>query len=253
MNSYEIAAAAFLCIFCGAVSGFLLQGFLPHHHLSSDSKDSVKLGAGLIATMAALILGLLVSSSKGSYDSVNNLINQAAANCIHLDKVLQDYGPEAIPLRQDLRLHTQMIRDSIWPEEIQKKGSAQAFEHDARITGLTDMILSLHPSDERTKQLQNEAVQIATDLSRQHWLVIVTATSKLPVPLVIIPIFWITFLTFAYGIFAPRNATVLASLFFCSLSIGGAIFLICEMSRPLDGSIKVPSQAFQTALGLIGR
>jgi len=95
MNSYLIALISFACIFGGAVGGFLLQPFLPKHHLSKESQDSVKLGAGLIATMAALILGLLVSSSKGTYDRVNMLVNDAAPNSIRLDQELRNFGPVA--------------------------------------------------------------------------------------------------------------------------------------------------------------
>jgi uncharacterized membrane protein len=101
--------------------------------------------------------------------------------------------------------------------------------------------------------MRNNAIQIAFNLNRERSEVTVESTSKLPWPLVVIPIFWITFLTSVYGLFAPRNGTVLMVLFFCSISIAGAIYLICEMSMPLDGSIKVPIQPFKTAIELIGK
>ena len=254
MNSYLIASVAFLCIFGGAMSGFFFQRFLPSHHLSKDSHDSVKLGAGLIATMAALILGLLVSSSKGTYDRVNLLINDAAANTISLDKTLRNFGPEAAPIRKLLLDRVIMIRNEVWPEDNKglHKGSA-ALRQESNILSLIKDIASLHASDLGSTQMKNNALSIASDLNKERWQITVESSSKLPFPLVVIPVFWITFLTFVYGLFAPRNGTVLAVLFFCSLSISGAIYLICEMSMPLDGSIKVPSQPIQTALELISR
>ena len=254
MNSYLIALIAFLCIFGGAMTGFFVQRFLPSHHLSKESLDSVKLGAGLIATMAALILGLLVSSSKGTYDRVNGLINEAAANTINLNQTLKNYGPEADPLRQVLIDRVIKIRNDIWPEDSKATTKCSvAFKQESTISGLIKMITTLKSESPEALQLKNIALSLAADLNRERWQITVESTSKLPPPLVVIPIFWITFLTFIYGIFSPRNGTVILVLLFCSISIAGAIYLICEMSMPLDGSIKIPSQPFQTAIELITR
>jgi hypothetical protein len=254
MNSYLIALIAFLCIFGGAVAGFFFRQFFPSHHLSKDSLDSVKLGAGLIATMAALILGLLVSSSKGTYDRVNVLINEAAANTISLCQVLKNYGPEADPLRQILSDRVAKIGRDIWPDDpnITVKGSA-AFKNETSILGLTKMISELKDDSPAAQQMKTNALALAAQLNKERWQIAVESTSTLPWPLVVIPVFWIKFLTFVYAVFSPRNATVIMVLFFCSVSIAGAIFLICEMSMPLDGSIKVPSQPFRTALEMMNR
>jgi hypothetical protein len=254
MNSYLIALIAFLCIFGGAMTGFFVQRFLPPHHLSKESLDSVKLGAGLIATMAALILGLLVSSSKGTYDRVNVLINEAAANTISLNQMLKNYGPEADPLRQILYDRVTRIRNDIWPEDSKAatKGS-EAIKQESSILGLISRITALNSGSAETLPFKSNALALANELNRERWQITVESCSKLPLPLVVIPVFWITFLTFVYGVFSPRNGTVTLVLFFCSISIAGAIYLICEMSMPLDGAIKVPSQPIQTALELIGR
>jgi len=254
MHSYLIATVSFICIFGGALGGLFMQSFLPPHHLSKESQESVKLGAGLIATMAALILGLLVSSSKGTYDRVNVLINEAAANTISLDQTLKNYGPEADSLRHTLLERVITIRNDIWPENNNlATKSSTALRKESTILGLVKKIAELKANDPGALQMQSNAVKIATELNQQRWQITVESTSKLPLTLVVIPIFWITFLTFVYGLFAPRNPTVSMVLFFCSLSIAGAIYLICEMSMPLDGSIKVPSQPFQTVIELLSK
>ena len=254
MNSYLIALISFFCIFGGALIGMLMQRFIPSHHLSKESQDSVKLGAGLIATMAALILGLLVSSSKGSYDRVNSLVNEAAANTINLDRTLRTYGPGAVPLRQALLERVTRIKNDIWPEGAKDiKKSSVTFKEESTILALISRISKLEAKTSEELEMKSNAIAIAADLNRERWQITVESTSKLPMPLVVIPVFWITFLTFVYGIFSPRNGTVTIVLLFCSVSIAGAIFLICEMSMPLDGSIKVPSQPFQTALEMISR
>jgi hypothetical protein len=254
MHSYLIATVSFLCILGGALGGLFMQGFLPPHHLSKESQESIKLGAGLIATMAALILGLLVSSSKGTYDRVNILINEAAANTISLNQTLKSFGPEADPLRQTLLERVTAIRDDIWPENNKAaKKSADALRKGSTILGMVKMIADLKSNDPGALQMQSNAIAIATELNKQRWQITIESTSKLPLTLIVIPIFWITFLTFVYGLFAPRNPTVAMVLFFCSLSIAGAIYLICEMSMPLDGSIKVPGQPFQTVIEILSK
>lgn len=253
MNPYLIALVAFLCIFGGAMTGFFIQRFLPPHHLTKESLDSVKLGAGLIATMAALILGLLVSSSKETYDRVNCLVNEAAANVINLDRLLRNIGPEADPCREILKSQARMVLRDVWPEDekASMKGSA-AFKQESNILPLISKIAALHADNPGTIQYRTDAVTVASSLNTQRSQITVESISTLPKPLIVIPVFWITFLIFVYAIFAPRNATVKIVLFFCSVSISGAIYLICEMSMPLDGSIKVPSQPFRTALEMIG-
>jgi hypothetical protein len=252
MNSYLIALISFACIFGASIAGLMLQRFIPPHHLSKESLDSVKLGAGLIATMAALILGLLVSSSKGTFDRVNILINEAAANAISLNMTLKSYGPEADPIRQILVDRISKVGNDIWPEVSRgATKSSDAFKQESSILSLTKMITALKSDAPEAQQMKSNALAIAAQLNLERWQITVESTSKLPMTLIVIPVFWITFLIFVYSVFSPKNSTVIMVLFFCSLSIAGAIFLICEMSMPLDGSIKVPSQPFRTALDIM--
>ena len=103
MSSISITLIAFACVFGGALLGLLLQTVLPRHHLHVDSKDVVKLGMGLVGTMAALVLGLLVASAKGSYDAQSTELTDLAANVVLLDRVLAHYGPETKEARELLR------------------------------------------------------------------------------------------------------------------------------------------------------
>ena len=92
MSAMAIAWIVFGCVFGAAMLGLFIGGVLPEHHLSQDSKDVVKLGTALIATIAALVLSLLISSAKSSFDKVNDELVQTAAKVVLLDRVLADYG-----------------------------------------------------------------------------------------------------------------------------------------------------------------
>ena len=79
MSATAVSFIAFACVLGGALLGMFLRASLPEHHLSADSKDFMKLGMGLIATMAALVLGLLIASAKSSYDIQRNELTQISS------------------------------------------------------------------------------------------------------------------------------------------------------------------------------
>ena len=103
MNPVSISLIAFGCIFGGTLLGMYLRTALPEHHLNDESKDVVKLGTGMIAMMAALVLGLLIASAKSSFDTMNSGLVQAGSKTILLDRVMADYGPETREARDLLR------------------------------------------------------------------------------------------------------------------------------------------------------
>ena len=246
-SSFQVAICAFALIFGGAITGFIIQRLLPEHHFSTESKDAAKLGAGLVATLAALILGLLISSTKGTFDQINTLVNEVATNYIHLDRQLADYGTETAPIRAELH-HTLSLKiQEIWPEE-----GADHSKHPQQARSIFEEIAqeisALKPTNPMQTRLQGSALQLEEDLLHERWMIEVVGQGGVPPLLLIIPVVWITFLTFLYALFSPRNLTVIAVLFFCSASIAGAIFLIDEMAAPLDGAIKVSSAPLHLVL-----
>jgi hypothetical protein len=114
VNALAVSLLAFVIVFGGALLGMCVV--LPESHLREDVKDVVRLSAGLIGTIAALVLGLLIASAKSSYDSSNTQIKQFTSNIILLDILLEQYGPEARDLRVTLREALPPTVDQIWNE-----------------------------------------------------------------------------------------------------------------------------------------
>ena len=106
--------------------GMWLRGVLPEHHLDAETKDVVKLGVGLIGTMAALLLGLLVASAKSSYDARSSELTQVAANIILLDRILAHYGTETGEIRGILKMVVARRIDQIWPKDGKEKGGVSS-------------------------------------------------------------------------------------------------------------------------------
>src|SRR3974390_3117743 len=125
MSPLAISGIAFVCVFGGAQLGLFLRTRLREHHLSAESKDLVKVGVGLIATMTALVLGLLVASAKSSYDTQRSELTQMAANGMLLDRALAHYGPEAKEARELLRGAVVGLLDQFWPAEASQPAQGQ--------------------------------------------------------------------------------------------------------------------------------
>ena len=251
MSTIAIGGTVFACVFGGALLGIFLRAVLPDHHLSSESKDVVRLGTGLLATMSALVLGLLIASAKGSYDVKNSELTQMAANVVLLDRVLAHYGPETKDARDLLRRSVARALDLMWPTN----GSRSA-ELNPAATGAEDLyenIQALSSPTEAQRTLRAEALRIAVDLGRTRALLFAQSGSAIPLPFLGILVFWVAVIFVSFGLFAPRNATVVATLFVCALSVSGAIFLIVELDRPFQGFLRVSSAPLRTALASLGQ
>ena len=253
MNSLNIALISAACIFSGVLLGLWLQSLLPNHHLTADSKDTVKLGAGLLATLSALVLGLLVSSAKSSFDTMNTEIMQGSAKLIYLDRVLADYGPETKSLRERLRANTAAGIQTIWPETKIPNSGVAAFEKMNGMEMLQIKILGLTPTNALQRLMLQQAEQTCTELRQSRWLIIEQTQNHLPMPFLVMLLFWLTALHFSFGLFAPRNTLVIIVLFICAVSVSGAIFLIFEMNHPLSGFIKVSGAPMLKALHHLGQ
>jgi hypothetical protein len=253
MTSLTIGLISAACVFGGVLLGMLLQKVLPEHHLDTPSKDTVKVGAGMLATLTALVLGLLVSSAKSSYDAMNAGIAQAGAKIILLDHVLADYGPETKEVREQLRHTVASVIERIWPEKKGGLGGLRALESVDAAKILQAKLRELTPKNDLQKSLLAQASQISSDVLQTRLLLMEGQQNTLPTSFLVLLIFWLTGLFISFGLFAPRNGTVLAVLLICALSVSSAIFLVLEMDRPLDGFIKASNAPLRKAVELIGK
>jgi hypothetical protein len=247
MSSIGISLIAFAFVFGGAVAGLLLRSFLPQTHLSSDSKETVKLGMGLVSTMSALVLGLLVSSAKSFYDTQSAELNQMSADIVALDRLLAHYGPETKEAREALRGNAVMQLEQIWPRKSTRSQAPGTSE------SLIDKIQGLSGKDDRQRSLQAQAVSMAISVGRTRWLMYEQGNASVSKPMLAIMVFWLAVVFLSFGLFAPHNVTTITSLFAAGLSVSGAIFLILEMYAPFGGLIQLSSAPLRSALAHLGQ
>jgi hypothetical protein len=253
MSGMTIALISASCIFGGTLVGLTLRKMLPEHHLSEESKDAIKIGAGMISMMAALVLGLLVSSAKSNFDSTNTAIIQTGAKVILIDRLLANYGPETKEVRDTLRRSLAAAIEVLWPEEHFSKSDLTSFERVTVMEKLLERIRALKPENEAQRALQGQALQLGQEILLSRWIQIEQAQTALPGAFLIVVLFWLTMLYTTFGVLAPRNPTVITVMLVGALALATAMFLIVEMNRPMGGLIKVSSGPMHKALEHLGR
>ena len=251
MISIKISLIVFICIFGGAVLGIVLHAVLPQHHLSAESKDIVKLGMGLVGTMAALVRGLLVASAKSSYDTQSAEVTQLTTNVSLLDRILAHYGPETKEARNLLRETIARVVSQIWVEDGASTGPASPQSAGGEV--LYDKIQELSPKDGSQRSLKTQALSIVMETGKLRQLMFTQGTAAVSIPLLVVLVAWLTVIFISFGLFAPFNATVVSSLFISALSVSGAIFLILDMYTPYTGVIGISSAPLQIALAQLAQ
>jgi hypothetical protein len=140
-----------------------MRALLPEEHLSAESKDVVKLGMGLIGTMTALVLGLLIASAKSSFDTQRNGLAQLAANVIMLDRCLAHYGTESKDAREMLRASVADMLQKTWPEEYSASGRTEMrSDTEGRYEGLIEKLQELTPKNEVQRAFKRRQSRSAT-------------------------------------------------------------------------------------------
>jgi len=250
MHSLAMTLIALIFMGAGTLLGWFLRSRLPEHHLRDDSKDVVKVASGMIATLVALVIGLLVNSAKSTYDQANAGITQMGAKIILLDSLLRRHGPETDPIRVRLREAMADAIDRLWPTERARKVGLAAVERATGIDDVEDMIRRLAPKDEM-HDFRTPALEVCRDLTQSRWAQIEQAQVGLPTVFLVMLISWLMVLFASLGLLAPRNSTTFFCLFVSAVSMAGAILLILEMNRPFEGAIQVSPAPLQKALSLI--
>jgi hypothetical protein len=256
MNSVWISLIVFAGVFGGALLGLFLRTVLPGHHLSAEARDAVKLGAGLVATLTALVLGLLISSSKSSFDATNTMLTQSGAKILMMDRVLASYGPETKEIRGLLKRFLSARVAEVWPEKTEKIKRLPGADLSGTRIDMEDIqmaIRDLAPKSDLQRALQTQTLQVGDDLSQIRWLLFEQLQTSLPTMLLGVLIFWSAVLFACFGLLTPRNGTVVVVFLVCAISVAGAVYLILEMEKPLTGTMKISSVAMIKTIEKLGK
>lgn len=248
MSPWLVSLLVFAIILGGALLWLALRPYLSEHHLHSDSRDVVKVATGLIGTLAALVLGLLIASAKTSFDQKTNQVRQMTASVILLDNLLAQYGPETNHLRILLRRSIPPLADRIWHEEQIPVGNRVQLEPIADLLAFEKELQQLSPATDAQRSLQARAVQTFTEGAQTRLQLFTQTEGSIPTPFLIVLVFWLSTIFLSFTLFARTNLIVTIALFVCAMSFAGAIFLILELDNPFAGLMGISSTSLRSAL-----
>ena len=250
MSSILIAFVVFACFFGGALFGTQLRKTLPEQHLSDQSKKALEVSTGIIATVAGVVLGLLVASATSSYNAQRSNVIELSARVALLDRLLAHYGPGGADARASLKRTAQTALVQIWPKSRWQNSAASAPPSNE---DLFDRLEDLTPRNDRQTSIKNMALGVALEMGRMRWLMREELTKSVSLPLIALLTFWFTAIFLGFGLHTPRNATTVTALALSALALTGAIYLMMELYQPFQGSLQVPSTPLQNVIAGLGK
>jgi len=247
MSSQLVFLVTFVSIAVGGALGMLIRIRLPDAGLIAQSKEVVRLGAGLMGTVAALVLGLMIASAKNSYDTQIANVRQLTANIILLDELLEQYGPETREVRTMIRRAAAITVQRVWQESV-ATDTTETFTPSRAATQFFLTLESLSPTNDVQRAIKPRLMDVATDLTRTRLLMFVHFDNPIPAPLLIIVILWLTVIFASFTLFAETNVVVAAASLIYALAVSSALFLIVDMSQPFTGLMKISNEPLKHVL-----
>jgi hypothetical protein len=213
----------------------------------------VRLGIGLVATMTALLLGLVTAAARSTFDVQDAAIRNSAAAVLTLDRDLARYGPETKPTRDLIREAIAYRLETIWHVDTATRSRLQVSESAPPIEDVENQILALSPKTDAQRWFKDDALKLSAEVVRTRWRILGAGSGSVPIPFLVVVIFWLSVTFASFGLYAPRNATVVAALFVAAISVAAAVFLILELDGPFDGVIKVSSAPMEYIMSQLDR
>lgn len=251
MSAVLFGLITFACTFSAALIATVVRGRLPAPHLSKESQDVVRLGIGLVATMTALLLGLVTAAARSTFDAQDVAIRNSGAAILTLDRHLARYGPETQAIRDLIRRAIAARVEEVW--HIHGLAGLQAAGGAPPIEDIENQILALSPQNDNQRFFKSEALKLSQEIVKARWRILESGGGAVPVPFLVVVIFWLTVTFASFGLYAPRNATVVIVLFVAAVSVAAAVFLVLELDGPLDGFIKISSKPMEYVLLQLGK
>jgi hypothetical protein len=251
MSSTAAFLASFASILIGAAIGMALRRTLPADLLEGGSKEAIRLGAGFLSTLSALVIGLMIASAKNTYDTQNTNIRQLGANVVLVDQMLLKYGPETKTARTLLRELISTAASRIWLENAERNRHESTFVVSETADRFYNAVEGLTPANDEQASLKSRIVQATTEIGRTRVLVFTQSDNAIPVPFFIVLTFWLVVIFASFSVFAKPSPIVIASIVVFALSVSSALFLIVDLSQPFDGLMQISNHHLRMVLSQI--
>ena len=247
MASGWIFLTSFIALVLGMTVGMGLRRHLAADCLDAPAKEVIRLGAGFLATLSAVLISLMIASAKDSYDSQNAHFRTLAAYLVETDQLLVQYGPEATEVRILMRQALPAAVDRIWREK-QSGWQDSAFTAASLAEQLGGTIAALSPKTDAQRALRRRLEEASKSIADTRLLMFADGETAIQAPFLLILMFWLAVVFAGYSLFVEPSRVVIAALLIFALSISSALFLVADLSQPFVGLMQIPKEQLRHAL-----
>src|ERR1700761_4203146 len=232
-------------------AGMLLRKRIPTDQLGASQKEVIRLGAGFLATLSAVLISLMIASAKNSYDTQAAHFRTLAAYLVETDQLLVQYGPETIQMRILMRQAVPAAIDRIWREK-RSANQDSAFTSASLAEQINSAITTLSPANDAQRGLKRRIEEAGAEIARTRLLMFADGDRAILTPFLLILIFWLAVVFASYALFVEPGPVVIAALLVVALSISGALFLVADLSQPFAGLMQIPKEPLRDTLAPLG-
>jgi hypothetical protein len=234
-------------ILVGAFAGVKVRDRLPKHHLTDETKNLVSVSTAVVATVSALVLGLLISNANTSFTRLGGEVTTLSAEILRLDHILRRYGADAEPARETLLEYAEHKAADLFPDDpanvrLSNPATYELFQR------LEDMLLALRPANPRDQWWLSQATALAAKIGDARWLLAQQVGQGTPKAFVALLVFWLALLFASFGLFAPPNLTSTITLTLCALAVAGAVAMFLELEQGFGGVVRISPEPMRKAV-----
>jgi hypothetical protein len=251
MSSIAVSSIVFSSIFASGLAGMAIRRVIPADYLGTGEKEIARLVTGLMTTMAAIVLGMLVSSAKASYDARTNEVAEISSEVVTIDHMLSRYGEETAEIRGQFRLLVEAGVTRIWPAQSPVQAELRPRD-DGEI--LVDELRQLAPKNDAQAQVKVQVLGLVVELRKTQWLLFLKSKqSALPILLLLVVVSWLALIYLSFGLFTPPSPTIIVIFVFGALAVTGAVLIILELYTPFKGVLRISPDPILEAISQMGR
>lgn len=243
----------FSCSFGGALFGMLIGKLLPEPDVWERSREIIRVATAVVSTLAAVVVGLMLSSAQSSFAAKDNELKAAATQIILLDRTMAEYGAETREARALLKETVRGGIEAVWNDTRSDVVNPDVVKTSSGAVPVQRLLLGLNPKTEAQRWLRSSALEAIGNIEKGRWFILHQTNGSIQWPFLAILVFWFAIIFLSFGLYAPPNATVLLVLFACALSVASALYLIVQLDHPYRGFIQIPREPLQLALEQIDK
>jgi hypothetical protein len=251
MDPIWVGLITFCCITAGMVVGRFIRSRVPSRHLGTDTTDTIKLATSIVATLSALVLGLLLAFSESSFRTKDDELTHMSSDLIRVHRMLLSYGPEAAKPDAMLLAYAEQKRRDLFPDETGVAADPLDSPTLDQLSRTVAALLELHPADARQTWLLQAALRLTDDIAEKRWLLVEQEGQLVPMPLLVMLVFWMTLIFTSFGLLSPGNPVAVGSHLLCAVAIAAAVTMILDMSTPFSGPVRLSEGVLRNAIVLM--